>query len=83
MGVHASKLFIAVDHPMWRTELQHRKKQILDNLNEGDPGRITEIVFMDPQRSEAKRLTRDTFKDKGDQKQNERKKYPPKKFDHS
>ncbi len=29
-------LWVAVDHPAWKTELHYRKKQILDLLNSGN-----------------------------------------------
>ena len=30
-------LWVEVDHPIWRSELHHRKRQILDILNKGIP----------------------------------------------
>ncbi|OFZ22030.1 MAG: hypothetical protein A2X94_16400 [Bdellovibrionales bacterium GWB1_55_8] len=31
--VHDSCLWVEVDHPIWRSELHHRKRQILEKLN--------------------------------------------------
>jgi predicted nucleic acid-binding Zn ribbon protein len=35
--VQDKTLFVEVDHPIWKQELQHRKRQILDLLNHGRP----------------------------------------------
>lgn len=35
--VQDSVLWVEVDHPIWKTELHHRKRQILDILNRAQP----------------------------------------------
>ena len=35
--VEDSVLWVEVDHPIWKSELHHRKRQILDILNHGHP----------------------------------------------
>lgn len=46
-------LTVEVDHNIWKTELHHRKHQILEKLNEGlGENRIIEDIFLvDPKRS--------------------------------
>lgn len=46
-------LWVEVDHPIWKAELHHRKRQILDLLNgtptpsvEAPP--LADILFLDP-----------------------------------
>ena len=34
LKVDAGTVWVQVDHPIWHTELHHRKRQILDKLNE-------------------------------------------------
>ena len=36
--VQDSVLWVEVDHPIWKSELHHRKQQILTLLNGGRPG---------------------------------------------
>src|SRR6267154_1845059 len=36
--VQDAELWIEVDHPIWKSELHHRKRQILDILNGATPG---------------------------------------------
>jgi predicted nucleic acid-binding Zn ribbon protein len=51
-------LWVEVDHPIWKSELHHRKRQILELLNTGrgdslapakDP--VKDIFFVDPRGS--------------------------------
>lgn len=46
-------LWVEVDHPIWRSELHHRKRQILDLLNrEGGPdSQVTDLLLLDPRRA--------------------------------
>src|SRR4051812_33856973 len=55
--VQDSILWVEVDHPIWKSELHHRKRQILDLLNaRGAPpnasseilAAIEDILFLDP-----------------------------------
>lgn len=43
---------VEVDHPIWRSELQYRKHQILENLNKAseDGAVLDDIWFLDPGR---------------------------------
>jgi len=43
-------LFVEVDHPIWKTELHHRKRQILEALNNTKSLAITDIQFFDLRR---------------------------------
>ena len=51
------ELWVEVDHPIWRTELHHKKRQILETLNreirdgDGDSEPIQDIFFVDPRNS--------------------------------
>jgi predicted nucleic acid-binding Zn ribbon protein len=57
--VQESQLWVEVDHPIWKSELHHRKRQILDILNGATPGSLgkpglptpqqilTDLVFFD------------------------------------
>lgn len=43
-------LFVEVDHPIWKTELLHRKDQILTILNSGESSKLalfSDIHFLD------------------------------------
>jgi predicted nucleic acid-binding Zn ribbon protein len=48
-------LWVEVDHPVWKTELHYRKRQILDLLNQVKPGSpakgqpevLKDILFLD------------------------------------
>ena len=47
-----SVLWIEVDHPVWKTELHYRKRQILDLLNQKTQGKnapeiLKDIMFLD------------------------------------
>ncbi len=54
-------LWVEVDHPIWRSELHYRKRQILELLNEGRSGGlagqlekarepIDDLFFVDPRK---------------------------------
>ncbi len=48
-------LWVEVDHSIWRSELHHRKRQILDALNSGIPTEsqekpLVDILFLDPRK---------------------------------
>lgn len=45
-------LYVEVDHSIWKTELHHRKTQILDRLNAGlgDRHVIQDLFLIDPKR---------------------------------
>lgn len=52
--VQDAVLWVEVDHPIWKSELHHRKRQILDILN-GSAGKsaeaetpLSDILFLDP-----------------------------------
>ncbi len=47
--VQDSILWVEVDHSIWRSELHHRKRQILDLLNQGKEGQeiIKDLFFVD------------------------------------
>jgi predicted nucleic acid-binding Zn ribbon protein len=57
--VESSVLWVEVDHPIWKSELHHRKRQILDRLNETlsdkDKQAITDILFLDPRKFSGKK----------------------------
>ena len=52
--VQEGVLWVEVDHPIWKSELHHRKRQILDLLNGSRPGLpapkqiLTDLLFLDP-----------------------------------
>ncbi len=48
LSVRRAVLWVEVDHPIWRSELHHRKNQILDILNGDQPGTIKDVFFVDP-----------------------------------
>lgn len=60
--VQESVLWVEVDHPIWRSELHHRKRQILDILNGATPGTpskpglatpkqiLTDLLLIEPRR---------------------------------
>lgn len=44
-------LWVEVDHPVWKAELHHRKRQILDLLNgklQKEEPPLSDILFLDP-----------------------------------
>ena len=44
--IQDSVLWVEVDHPIWKSELHYRKRQILDILNK-QGGELTDILFLD------------------------------------
>jgi len=49
--VDAGVLYIEVGHPIWRSELHHRRRQILEILNAGAPDEqaiLKDLYFLDP-----------------------------------
>lgn len=47
--VQEEVLWVEVDHPIWKSELHHRKRQILDILNNKSPKAILkDLIFVDP-----------------------------------
>jgi hypothetical protein len=60
--VQESVLWVEVDHPIWKSELHHRKRQILDILNGATPANaarpglappkqtLVDLLFLDPRR---------------------------------
>jgi hypothetical protein len=60
--VQESVLWVEVDHPIWKSELHHRKRQILDILNGAAPGTaakpslpapkqvLLDLLFLDPRK---------------------------------
>lgn len=59
LRVKDGSLWVEVDHPIWRTELHHRKSQILDQLNSkqapSEKGRLIEDIFFVDIRTEPRR----------------------------
>ncbi len=51
--VQDGSLWVEVDHPIWKSELHHRKRQILDLLNgkrpAGEPA-LTDLLLVEPRR---------------------------------
>jgi len=45
--VQDSVLWVEVDHPIWKSELHHRKRQILDILNQRENQALLDIFFVD------------------------------------
>lgn len=41
-------LWVEVDHPIWRAELHHRKRQILEILNKGPEKPLQDILILEP-----------------------------------
>lgn len=44
-------LWVEVDHPVWKAELHHRKRQILDLLNgkvKESEAPLSDLLFLDP-----------------------------------
>ena len=47
--VQDSILWVEVEHPIWKSELHHRKRQILEILNgQANSTTIKDILFLDP-----------------------------------
>ncbi len=55
LKVDAGVLWVEVDHSVWRTELHHRKRQILEKLNQavGGTGKtvLTDLFLIEPKRT--------------------------------
>jgi predicted nucleic acid-binding Zn ribbon protein len=51
MRIQDGVLWVEVDHPVWKTELHYRKRQILDLLNTEKSEIIKDILFLDGRRS--------------------------------
>jgi predicted nucleic acid-binding Zn ribbon protein len=53
--VEKGVLWVEVDHPAWKSELHHRKRQILDILNRADgagsEAPLEDILLLDPRRA--------------------------------
>lgn len=51
LKVQDEVLWVQVDHPIWKSELHHRKRQILEILNSTKPGgelsTLVDILFLD------------------------------------
>lgn len=45
--IEKNVLWVIVDHPIWKTELHHRKNQILALLNKDNTTQIKDILFLD------------------------------------
>jgi predicted nucleic acid-binding Zn ribbon protein len=62
IGVEDGVLKVEVNHPIWRSELHHRKAQILEILNgSGEGGERTvlkDILFVDPRKSSSRKTQR-------------------------
>jgi predicted nucleic acid-binding Zn ribbon protein len=64
LRVEKGVLWIEVDHPIWKSELHHRKRQVLELLNQGRPNAnnsakpilgparevISDLFLVDPRR---------------------------------
>ncbi len=48
LSVRRGILWVEVDHPIWRSELHHRKNQILSILNGEQVHTIKDVFFVDP-----------------------------------
>src|SRR4051794_29020458 len=51
--VENAVLWVEVDHPIWKSELHHRKAQILEILNRPDPNtpgeaKLDDLLLLDP-----------------------------------
>jgi predicted nucleic acid-binding Zn ribbon protein len=52
LKVEDGVLWVEVDHSVWRTELHHRKRQILERLNEASgKASITDLFLIEPKRT--------------------------------
>jgi predicted nucleic acid-binding Zn ribbon protein len=45
--IQDSVLWIEVDHPIWKTELHYRKRQILDLLNKHGAETVSDLLLLD------------------------------------
>ena len=41
-------LWVEVDHPVWKSELHYRKRQILEILNQNEKDVLKDILYLDP-----------------------------------
>lgn len=41
-------LWVEVDHPIWKSELHHRRRQILDLLNQPGQSVLKDLLFLNP-----------------------------------
>lgn len=41
-------LWVEVDHPIWKSELHHRRRQILEILNQPGQSILKDLLFLDP-----------------------------------
>jgi predicted nucleic acid-binding Zn ribbon protein len=51
LKVQDEVLWVEVDHPIWKSELHHRKRQILQILNQNTDSKksvLKDILFLDP-----------------------------------
>ena len=48
LKVQDEVLWVEVDHPIWKSELHHRKRQILTILNQPGKSVLKDILFLDP-----------------------------------
>lgn len=45
-------LWVEVDHPVWRAELHHRKRQLLDKMNRALPNTpLRDLLLLEPRSS--------------------------------
>jgi len=52
LKVEDGVLWIEVDHSVWRTELHHRKRQIIEKLNAATkPDTIRDLFLIEPKRA--------------------------------
>lgn len=52
LKVDAGVLWVEVDHSVWRTELHHRKRQILEKLNAAcGKASLTDLFLIEPKRT--------------------------------
>jgi predicted nucleic acid-binding Zn ribbon protein len=53
LKVDQGTLWVEVDHSVWKTELHHRKRQILEKLNEGSGAAqpIRDLFLIEPKRT--------------------------------
>ncbi|MGZ3697805.1 MAG: DUF721 domain-containing protein [Bdellovibrionota bacterium] len=51
LRVQDSVLWVEVDHPVWRSELHHRKRQILEKMNDKSKAEsLKDLFFVDPRK---------------------------------
>ncbi|MBU6375869.1 MAG: DUF721 domain-containing protein [Bdellovibrionales bacterium] len=65
--VDAGILYVEVGHPIWRSELHHRRRQILEILNQGASDQtaiLKDLHFIDPRATHQDRNIADKKADK-------------------